>query len=49
MSRYRSQLEKSQARLLGILDQVRDQTSRAEAAVREADGKAIELRLRVVK
>lgn len=49
LSRYRAELERSQARLLGVLDQVRAQRKVAEANLAEAGGKAVALRLRVVK
>ncbi|MBK9519691.1 MAG: hypothetical protein IPO09_20665 [Anaeromyxobacter sp.] len=49
LSRYRAEIEKSQARLLGILDQLRTQRKAAEAALAENDGKAIDVRLRVVR
>jgi hypothetical protein len=49
LGRYRAELERSQARMLGVLDQVRAQRKAAEANLVEAGGKAVALRLRVVK
>ncbi|MBL0304436.1 MAG: hypothetical protein IPQ23_22545 [Cytophagaceae bacterium] len=49
LSRYRAEIEKSQARLLAILDQLRTQRKAAEAALAENGGKSIDVRLRVVR
>lgn len=49
LARYRAELEKSQARLLAILGQVRDQRKLAHTDVRESGMQPINLRLRVVK
>lgn len=47
--RNRGEIEKSQSRLLGILDQLRTQRKSAETALAESGGKAIAVRLRVVR
>jgi hypothetical protein len=49
LSRYRAEMEKSQARILGILDQVRTQRQRAMTAAEDPDAKPVKLTLRVVK
>jgi len=49
LRRYRSEIEKSQSRLLGILGELRVQRQAAEAALAESGGKAIDVRLRVVR
>lgn len=47
--RYRGEIEKSQQRLLGILGELRVQRQAAEAALEASGGKAIDVRLRVVR
>ena len=49
LSRYRAELERSQARMLGVLEQVRAQRKVAEVNLAETGGKAVDVRLRVVK
>lgn len=49
LGRYRAEIEKSQSRLLGILDQVRAQRTAAQEALAKSGQEPVTIRLRVVR